>query len=392
MRAGNQTLLKKNNQRAIRDYIIENGPISRADLSKVLKISKPTVSANVNELMEMELLLEIGYSETDIGKKPMLVDFNKNYEYILALDFISYISKNIVTVAVCNLYCEIIFTDSIDLGENFSPETMERDFPKDLLSLFKVNKIPLSKIGIVVLTAPTAIYDKDNIRFECGNGDIINLAEIINKNIDKEILVKNDINLAALGEKYFGVGKKVNNLIFIWAGLAVGGGIILNGELYEGINNGGGELAYSTVFDEITGKYVFIKDVLSYSGIKNYINHFSNEAKNSSISDKLFEKKLNIDDIITAAHNGDKFCRDFATYIAKTMTAIICNLSGSLDLEMAIIGGEYGRFGHLFTDEIVKRIEKMPITHTQILTPMYGNSAMYGAFKIGADAIINSLI
>lgn len=392
MKAGNQTLLKKNNQRAITDYIINNGPISRADLSKILKISKPTVSANVTELMDMQLLQEIGYSETDIGKKPMLVDFNKDFEYILALDFISYISKNIVTVAVCNLYCEILFTDSIDLGDNFSSDTMTYDFPKTLLKTFEINRIPMDKIGVVVLTAPTAVFNTDHIRFECRNGDIINLAEVIKKNIDKEILVKNDINLAALGEKYFGVGKKVNNLAFIWAGLAVGGGIILNGELYEGINQGGGELAFSTVFDEISGKYVFIQEVLSYQGIRKYIEHFKSDAEKSSIAEKLFAKKISLDDMITAAHNGDEFCRKFATYIAKTITAIICNLSATLDLEMAIIGGEYSRFGHLFTDEITKRIELMPITYTQITTPMYGNSAMYGAFKMGADAIISNLI
>lgn len=392
MKAGNQTLLKKNNQRAIADYIIKKGPISRADLAKYLNISKPTVSANITELMEKNLLMEIGYSETDIGKKPMLVDFNKNVQYILALDFISYITKNIVTVSVCNLYCEPLFTDTIDLGENFSSFTVTKRFPKALAELFTHYQMSTDKIGVIVLTAPSVFYDSNHIRFECRNGDIVNLAEIIGTTIDKPILAKNDINLAALGEKYFGIGKKVNNLIFVWAGLAVGGGLILDGELYEGISNGGGELAYQTVFNEITGEYEFIKDILSFKGIRNYIEHFKEEAKQSSIAEKLFSPKLSLDDMITAAQNKDRFCCDFAAYAARTMTSVICNIAETLDLEMAIIGGEYSRFGHIFTDEIVKRIDKMPITNTAITTPMYGNSAMYGAFKIGADFIIESLI
>ena len=61
MPAGNQTLLKQNNQRAIAKYIIEHGPISRADLSKKLAISKPTVSANITALLERDLLMEIGF-------------------------------------------------------------------------------------------------------------------------------------------------------------------------------------------------------------------------------------------------------------------------------------------------------------------------------------------
>lgn len=391
-KAGNQTSLKKNNQKAIMDYIIANGAISRADLSKILKISKPTVSANVTELMENDLIHEIGYSETDIGKKPMLIDFNKNYQYVLVLDFISYISKNIVTIAVCNLYCEILFSDTIDLGEDFSAKTVLSEFPKQVLSMFEKNSVQMDKIGIVVVTAPSVFYDSEHINIECRTGELVNVADAIKLVTSRKILVKNDINLAALGEKHFGVGKKVNNLMFVWAGLAVGGGLFLDGELYEGMNNAGGELAFSTVFDEISGEYVFIKDVLSYKGIRRYIDNFKGEAEKSLISDKLFASRLSIDDLITAAHNGDEFCRSFATYIAKTMSAIICNLSATLDLEMVIIGGEYSRFGHLFTNEIIKRINKMPITNTQITTPMYGHSAMYGAFKIGAEHIIDRLL
>ncbi len=392
MKAGNQTLLKKNNQRALADYIIKNGPMSRADLSKRLKISKPTVSANIAELIEMNLLKEIGFSETEIGKKPMLVDFNKDFEYILALDFISYITKNIVLVAVCNLYCDPIFTDSIDLGEDFSAHSITNTLPETLLKIFDSQNISMDKIGVIVLTAPTNSYDESHVRLVCGNGDIVNLAQSISTTLKNKILVQNDINLAALGEKYFGVGKKVDNLVFVWAGLATGGGLILSGELYEGCSKSGGELAYSNVYDEITNEYAFLQDLLSLKGVRAYIEFHKQEALESSISDKLFSKKLSIDDMITASYDGDEFCIEFAKCMGNKIAIVICNLCLTLDLEMAIIGGEYSRFGHIVINEINKRLEVNPITNTLITTPMYGNSAMYGAFKIGADYIIANMI
>lgn len=392
MEAGNQTLLKKNNQRAIADCIIKNGPMSRADLSKSLNISKPTVSANIAQLIEMNILNEIGLCETEIGKKPMMIGFNKDIKYVLALDFISYITKNIVSVSVCNLHSEAIFVESIDLKENFSGRTITYDMPRELFKIFETNNISTDKIEVVVVTAPTASYDDTHLPFECRNGDIVNLAHVLSHTINKKLLIKNDINLAALGEKYFGVGKQVDNLLFVWAGLAVGGGIILNGELYEGQSNGGGEIAYSTIYNETTNCYDFIKDILSFKGIRSYINIYKEEANNSSISDKLFSPHLSLDDMITAAQNGDEFCIGFADFIANKMAALICNLCSPLDLEMAIIGGEYSRFGHIFTKPVIKRLEKMPITKTIITTPMYGNSAMYGAFKVGADYIIDNLI
>ncbi|MEG0692954.1 MAG: ROK family protein, partial [Oscillospiraceae bacterium] len=234
MRAGNQTLLKKNNQRAITDYIIQNGPISRADLSKKLKISKPTVSANVAELIDMHLLKEIGYSETDIGKKPMLVDFDKDFRYVLALDFISYIAVNKISVAVCNLYCDPIFIDTINFPPDFDSNFVKKSLPKSIMELFKRYDVSIDKIGKMVISAPTVWYDDDHVNFECRTGEIVNLSEIFRPYFKNRIVVKNDINLAALGERYFGVGKNVDTLFFAWIGIGVGGGIILDGELYEG--------------------------------------------------------------------------------------------------------------------------------------------------------------
>lgn len=392
MEAGNQTLLKRNNQKAIIDYIITNGPISRADLSKVLKISKPTVSANVTDLMEMNLLKEIGYSETDIGKKPMLVDFNKNCNYVLALDFISYIAHLKISVAVCNLYCEPVFIDTIHLPMHFSGEYVRQEVPRKLLEFFEMNQVDISKIGKLVITAPTIYYDEEHIQFECMNGDFINLAEIFFPWFQGKIAVKNDVNLAALGEKHFGVGKEAGNLFFAWIGLAVGGGIILNGELYEGVDGTGGELASSTVYDDSRGEFVFLKDMTSMDGIRDYIQRHPEEAKKSQISGPLLDGSFYLDMIIEAAQNNDTFSVNFARHIARAAACVIANVAYTMDMQMVIVGGEYTNFGSLYLNEIREAVERIPYWKAKVTTPFYTNSAMYGAFKFGADSIISGLI
>lgn len=392
MDAGNQTLLKKNNQRAIADYIIKNGPISRADLSKRLKISKPTVSANITELMDMHLLKEIGFSETDIGKKPMLVDFNKDFKYVLALDFISYITRNKISVAVCNLYCEPIFIDNIELPYSFSAGIIKNYVPEALAKLFEKNHVEVDKIGKLVLTAPTANYDEDHITFTCFNGDSINLADVFRPYFKNKIAVKNDINLAALGEKYFGVGKEADDLIFVWAGLEVGGGIILNGELHEGRDMTGGEMGLSRVYNESTGEYDTITHITGIEGIHTYIKAHKAEAEKSQISESLLDGSVYLDQMAAAAHDGDTFCQDFARCIGRAIAPIAVNLAYTMNLQMAIIGGEYTAFGDYFLNEIRTSAVHISEAPPQITTPYYTNSAMYGAFKFGADNIIASLI
>lgn len=392
MEAGNQTLLKKNNQRAITDYIISNGPISRADLSKVLKISKPTVSANITELLELNLLREIGFSETDIGKKPMLVDFNKEFSYVLALDFISYITHMKISVAVCNLYCEPVFIDTIPLPYPSTGDYVTNTVPAMLLELCAKNGIEIEKIGKLVLTAPTIHYDEDHIRFECQNGDVINLADVFAPWFKGKLAVKNDINLAALGEKYFGVGKNCDNLLFAWIGLAVGGGLILNGELYEGPDGSGGELAFTTVYNTATQQFELLRDVSSMAAIRKYIEANHDEAMHSSIADAFADNTFYLDMIIDAANQGDAFCIDFAHHVGKTAAVALANIAYTLNLQMIIVGGEYDNFGDIFLDEFREQVKTVSFSPIEVTTPFYTNSAMYGAFKFGAENIISGLI
>lgn len=392
MKAGNQTLLKKNNQRAITEYIINHGPISRADLSKRLKISKPTVSANITELMEMNLLKEIGYSVTDIGKKPMLVDFNKDFQYVLALDFISYYMRNKISVAVCNLFCEPVFIETVMLPENYSGEILRKFVPKALRNLFEKNGLVVENIGKLVLTAPTIEYDTEYVKFECRNGDIINIVECFRPIFEGKIAVKNDINLAALGEKYFGVGKEADNLFFAWISLGVGGGLILDGKLHEGYTKIGGEIAYCTVYNEVLGKFEYFRDVTDRGGICRYILAKRDKAAKSMIADQLLNDTFTLDLIIDAAQQGDEFCLEFGRFIGRTAAILLANICCTMDLQMLIVGGDYLNFGEIFHSEFRNHITLSPIGSTKVTTPFYTNSAMYGAFKYGTESIISGLI
>ena len=392
MKAGNQSSLKRNNQKAITEYIIKNGPISRADLSKILDISKPTVSTNVAGLIEENLLKEIGYSKTEVGKKPMLLDFNKDYSYVLVLDFISYIKRGSIVCAVSNLYCETIFSEKITVPWESVSQTIRNDLPNKIFELLKKYDISIEKIGVLVLTAPTSVYDENHIDFECFNGDIINLAEIFSPWFKNKIAVKNDVNLAALGEKYFGVGQERENLLYVWAGLAVGGAIILNGELYEGKNIGVGEIAHCLLYDEDRQNYCELKNLVNSTGIKQYVENHYEDALKSSISEHIKNNTYFLDMISEAAKDGDKFCANFGRYIGRKFAQIIFNLVYTLDLQMCIIGGEYVNFEDIFLDEIKKVFDNLPDKEIEVSQPLHYNSAIYGAFKFGADKILSNII
>ena len=71
-----------------------------------------------------------------------------------------------------------------------------------------------------------------------------NLVEILEKKYKLPAILENDVNCMALGEKWIGVGKDLSNFICLTIGTGIGGGIILNNELFRGENFVAGEFGH----------------------------------------------------------------------------------------------------------------------------------------------------
>lgn len=74
------------NRLLILNYVKNHGVISRADLVRELGLSFPTVSSNVQSLLDGRFLLEIGEGSNTLGRKSTLFSFNKDRGYVLSID------------------------------------------------------------------------------------------------------------------------------------------------------------------------------------------------------------------------------------------------------------------------------------------------------------------
>ena len=96
--------VKKNNLNLILNTIIKHEPLSRADIVRITKISKPTVSNLIDYLLQREIINEIGIGESKGGRKPILISFNNLRKYIVATD----LGREDCTVAISDLKGNIL--------------------------------------------------------------------------------------------------------------------------------------------------------------------------------------------------------------------------------------------------------------------------------------------
>lgn len=109
--------------------------------------------------------------------------------------------------------------------------------------------IPMAKVAAVGIGAPGPISDNSVIVSppNLPGWKRVDLKKMLEKALHKPVFVENDANAAALAEYRFGSGKGAKDFIFITVSTGIGGGIILNGELYRGAIGTAGEIGHMVI-------------------------------------------------------------------------------------------------------------------------------------------------
>jgi predicted NBD/HSP70 family sugar kinase len=146
--------------------------------------------------------------------------------------------------------------------------------------------------------------------------------------------VENDVNLAALGERWRGCAQSCENVAFLALGTGVGLGLIVNGQLVRGANNAAGEIAYLPIGADVRSLEAlefgaFEMDVGSAGILRHY----------RSIAD---EGAATVRDVFGKLVSGDNAARKVIDALGRTVAEAITAVHALLDPEVIVLGGSIG--------------------------------------------------
>lgn len=241
MSIANQEMIRNNNRRLVLEFIINNPPVSRAALAKQLSLTKATISNIVQELLEQHFIQEIGSAQTSMGRKPILLEFNKSYGFALSLE----IQPHRIISLVTNLKGEVQEIKELP----FSPQENLLQRLEQILNFYAKENIAFKNKIIGVSIGIYGVVQKNEILFtpyyplpESGLG--AHLQEIFKI----PVFVENEANLSVLGEAAF--HHKYKNMIHINVHEGIGMGILVNGRLYKGRDGYAGEFGHTILFPD----------------------------------------------------------------------------------------------------------------------------------------------
>jgi glucokinase len=364
------------NRSAILEIIRREGPISRTTIAENLDVSLPTVMRIVDSLVEEGFVRLHGGTEWSGGRRRPLLEFNADGYVVLGVDM----GGTKMYGAISNLGGDVV--DEVNIARHGTSGEESFDCLVALIdTLLASPKLEGRRVRGIGVGAPGITLHKEGIVKWAYTLSWENfpLKARLAERYSLPITVDNDVNLAALGELWFGAGQNAQNIVLVAIGTGIGAGIIIDGALYRGSHEASGEIGHMVPGPQFLGKnyqdFGALESVASGTGIAGRARSALKSQGNGVALDTLLAE-----DVFDAARQGQEWAWTIINESADYLAIAIANLAVSFDPELIVLGGGVSRSADMLVEPILRRITGVIPTLPKLVVSNLGlRGAVMGA-------------
>jgi predicted NBD/HSP70 family sugar kinase len=367
-------LLKNLNERTVLDAIRSYAPVSRAEISRRVGISKPTVSLALQSLLDAGLVRETLPDGDGPSYGAVFFEPVPDAAFVLGLD----VGARFVRGALCDLTGEVRARQDIEIAERTAEDALDA-IETLSTSLFtavardaEVDGVVVGVPGAVVNTRIALVENVTGLEGE-------QFAADIKQRLGHDVTIENDINLAALGEQWRGVARGVDDFAFISIGTGLGAGLVLRGELHRGRSGAAGELDYARVglSEDVDPCAVALCEVARELA-----------TGRTTTLEPPYDTRL----IFAAARAGDEVALEIVAEEARRIALHIAPIAAVADVGLIVLGGGIGANGDLLYDGIRRLLADWLPEPPRIEASSLGDAAVLtGALAVGRRAALDNV-
>ena len=400
-RTGNQTLVKELNKSIILNLVWRHAPISRAAIAKMSGLNRATVSSLVDELIGESYVKEIGTGDSAVGRKPIMLQFNPEAGVILGVD----LGVNYILILLTDLTANILVRKRLVIDPGSGEKRIlgkMMDAMAEVLAQSPPTPKGLLGIGVgvpgLVEMEHGVLAFAPNLRWKN-----VPLREILQGRFGVPVYVDNEANVGALGEKWFGAGQGVRDMVYLSVGVGLGAGIVINGELYRGATGYAGELGHFTIMPDgpqcgcgnrgcwetlasegatlkraikavkeavERGEDTVLRDIVLRGMAQEDAGEIARGESGETLCEGLEEvghagseekaeegARLSIELLVEACEQGDRVAQDVLRETGRYLGIGMAGVINAYNPEVVIIGNTIGRCGNWVLEEASKEVE-----------------------------------
>lgn len=391
---GRPPFLRYTNAHEILKFLRARGACSRADLVRATGLSAPTVTNVVKVLLSEELVETLGEGESSGGRPPDMLRFKADRGCLLAVE----ISAREISFLLTDLNGNKLDTQKVSLAKRkTTPEAICNVIRDELKPLLRKQKKTREQLLVMVVGVPAITNVDEGCVLSISNLDgwrSVPLRSMLEKFVACPTIIENDVNLAALGERFCGAAQSVDDFVLIHIGTNVGAGIFLGGRIHHGSQWSAGEIAYlrlpSTSRRQPT-IYEFgeLEAVLTSSSI---LRSWEEETRKEARNSERVGREADVQEILNLAHAGEVRAKRIVRQRAEIVADIVVNLSLILNPGLILLGGEVGAHP-VMIDLVRKQLEGGEFAVARIASAAPGNpTVLWGGIALALEAVPGVLL
>lgn len=341
----NPERIRDHNRRVVLDVVRRHGPVGRMHIARLTHLTAQAIANIVDELVAENFLMQLGRLKTGRGQPPIQFAVNPSGAMTIGIEMGS---THIVT-AVLDL-SGVPRKQQVHLMEDTRPEALCRQLRIEIDKIKSQFDARLLGIG-VVMPGPFGIEGMTSVGPTTLPGWAgIDAEKILSEAFGESVIVENDANAAAVGERLFGAGRTVSNFAMIYFGAGIGLGMIQDGAPFRGAFGNAGEIGHIPIVPGgrlcSCGQHGCLE---TYSSV-HVLNEKLARAGFPNFSMEMLEKLL-------LDHNP--VVLDWVADAAKHLAQMIAIIENIMDPETVILGG---MLPNSIIDALISHMNTLPIS------------------------------
>lgn len=357
-------VMREMNLRLILETLRQSAPKSRAVLAEMTGLNKASVSSMVRDLIAAGLVREMGAATTqsEAGRPSINLQLNPDAGCTISAE----IGVGYLSVIVTSFDFDII----IQRYETISPETGADAclayFTTLLTDVYQqVQRFDRQIFGIVVGVPGVVDIERGHLLFAPNlQWRDIPLRDLLQPHFAVPVLISNEANMAAFGENYFGEGQHSRLLLYVSAGVGLGGGIVIKGQLLTGATGLASEFGHMTVVPDgppcHCGNRGCWETQVSEMALLRRVREMILAGKRSPLS--RWMDQLTIRHVVNAAVAGDEVANDALAETGRWLGIGLASLINALNPEHVVFGGSLSIAHEILVPHMRAEIERRALS------------------------------
>ncbi len=297
-------------------------------------------------------------------------------KYVIGVD----LGGTKIATILCDSRCSILSRVKTETGSAEGEQRVLQRIKESIYQVAELSGIPLSRISGIGISSPGPLsVSRGVVIYVASLGwNNVPIRQLMQDEFKVPVYLENDCNAAAYGEKWLGVGRGYDNLIYITVSTSIGSGIIIDRKIYHGKHDAAGEFGHICIEYEgrkcSCGNRGCLQAYASGTAIAQIARENISGNTRSKVLDFAGNDANNIDCIAVekAAYEGDEYAKGIWNLAGNKLGHGISILMQLADPDIVVIGGGVSKAWELFYKPMVNMIKKQTyklISDNMVIVP-----------------------